>query len=135
MSRIASVVAASDDIESEDVPVAQWQNITLRLKSMDLLHRGAYLERMIKAREEEDDQGLAQIQAELVVHCAFDPEDDSLAFTAGDIPMLLTKHGGIVGMLASKASRLSGLDAEAEERLGKGSSVSSETQSADSSSL
>lgn len=131
MSRISQLVASAADIEHEDVSVPQWGGVTLRIKSMDLAHRGQYLERLIKAREDEDSLALAQVQAELLVNCAYDPEDDSLAFTDADIPMLLTKHGGAVGRLATVASRLSGLDADAEERLGKDSSASTATPSAD----
>lgn len=132
MSRLSDLIKATDDIEHEDVPIGPW-GVTLRLKSMDLASRGGYLERMIKAREEENDMALAQLQAEIVVACAYDPEDDTKAFTVTDIDMLLTKHGGVVGLLANKASRLSGLDADAEERLGKGSWASTAEAQTDTS--
>lgn len=135
MSRIASIVASADDIEHEDLTVPQWDNVVIRIKSMDLAKRGAYLERLIKARENEDDMAYAQLQAELVVHCATDPDDGSQAFDVSDIPMLLTKHGGVVNRLSNRASVLSGLDADAEERLGKPSQVSTEIPSDDSSSI
>lgn len=134
MSRIASLVASAEDLDHEDVYVPKW-DVTIRLRSMDLASRGDYLERMIKAREEEDSLALAQIQAKIVVASAFDPEDDTPAFNEGDIKLLMTKHGGVVGMLANKAQRLSGLDPDAEERLGKGSSDSGETPSDEASSF
>ncbi len=118
MSRISDQVSSAVDIETEDVPVPLW-GVTIRLQSMDLANRGGYLDRMMKAREESDDMAIAQLQAEIVVACSFDPEDGSKVFTPADIPMLQTKHGGVVSMLSIKASRLSGLDPEAEERLGK----------------
>lgn len=129
MSRIASIVASSNDLDHEDVTVSQWNNVVIRITSMDLAHRGAYLERIVKAREEQNDVAMAQLQAELLVHSAFDPEDNSQAFDLSDIPMLLTKHGGVVGRLSAIAQRLSGLDADAEERLGKDSLASTETPS------
>lgn len=132
-TRLASIVTAADDLESEDIVVPQW-GVTLRMKSMDTGHRGAYLERLIAAKDEGNDVAMAQIQAELVVHGAFDPEDGSQAFDESDIPMLLTKHGGVVARLATVAQRLSGLDRDAEERLGKDSSASTEIPSDDSSS-
>lgn len=134
MSRIADLVSTSNDLEFEDFPVKQWGGVTIRLKSMDVAHRGAYLERLIAARENEDSAALAQVQCELLVQSAYDPEDGSQAFTMDDIPMLKTKHGGVVGYLALKAQRLSGLDADAEERLGKDFSDSQETPSDDTSS-
>lgn len=131
MSRISDLVSAANDLEFEDVPVTLW-GVTIRIKSMDAGHRGLYLERLIKAREEEDDVLLSQIQADLVIECCFDPEDGSKCFSDADAAMLLTKHGGVVGMLSTKASKLSGLDKDAEERLGKGSLVSTATPSVDS---
>lgn len=132
MSRIASLVASASDIEHEDVEVPKW-GVTIRLQSMDLASRGDYLEQMIKAREEQDSIAFAETQAKIVVASAFDPEDGSPVFNEGDIPMLMHKHGGVVAMLAAKANRLSGLDADAEERLGKGSSASGVTPSDDQS--
>lgn len=134
MSRLSAIVASTDDLEHEDIKVPQWGNTVFRVSSMNLANRGKYLEGIIKAREEGNDLALAQINAELVVNCTFDPDDGSKVFEESDIPMLLTKHGGAVARLANKASTLSGLDAEADERLGKDYLASSETPSDDSSS-
>lgn len=134
MSRIAEIVAQASDIEHEDMVIPQWGNVTLRIVSMDLAARGAYLEKLIKAREEGDDVEYAQLQAELLVRCATDPDDGSKAFALTDVPMLLTKHGAVVNRIANKATILSGLDADAEERLGKPLPVSAVIPSDDSSS-
>lgn len=122
MSRIAQLASVANDIESEKVPLPKW-NCTVEVRGMDGNERSQYLARLIKAREEEDTEALGQLEAELVVACTWDPEDNSKAFVEGDIPMLMTKSGFYLGALAMKAQRLSGLDLQAEERLGKDSST------------
>lgn len=126
MSRISEKVSVAVDIETETVPISQW-GVSVLVKGMDGTRRSTYLTRLIKAREDEDSDALGQLEAELVVACTFDPEDDSPVFTEDDIPMLMTKSGFVIGTLAMKAQRLSGLDKDAEERLGKGSSTSAPT--------
>jgi hypothetical protein len=123
MSRIAQLAAAANDIETETVPLPKW-GCTVEVRGMDGNRRSQYLARLIKAREEEDTEALGQLEAELVVACTFDPEDGSQAFTEGDIAMLMGKSGFYIGALAMKAQRMSGLDLQAEERLGKGSLTS-----------
>lgn len=129
MSRISERVAQADDIEHEDVPVEKW-GVTIRLKGMNGHGRSEYLTRLVAAREEEDDEKVATLEASLVVACSFDPEDDSKVFDESDIEMLLSKSGAILGVLSTKAQRLSGLDQAAEERLGK-PSLTSETPGPD----
>lgn len=123
MSRLSHAIAIVDDIDHEDVYVEKW-GVTLRIQGMDGHGRARYLRRIVEAREEEDDDALAQVEAEVLIECCYDPQDGTKAFDESDIGMLLTKHGGIIGMLSRKALVASGLDAEAEERLGKSSSVS-----------
>lgn len=133
MSRITQLVANADDIETEKVTIKAW-GCTVEVRGMDGSRRSKYLARLIKAREEEDTDALGQLEAELVVACVFDPEDNTAAFTEEDIPLLMTKSGFIIGALAMKAQRMSGLDLNAEERLGKDSSTSApvEVPTADS---
>ena len=126
MSRISQLIATADDIESEDVEIPIW-GCTIRIKGMNGYGRSTYLARLIKAREEEDEQKISEIEAELIIACAYDPEDDSLCFVSSDVPMLLEHSGAVLGVLSQKALRLSGLDGEAETRLGKGSSASAVT--------
>lgn len=126
MSRISEKAAAANDISVETVSLKEW-DCTVEVRSMTGTERSQYLARLIKAREEEDTEALGQLEAELVVACTFDPEDNTKAFVESDIPMLMTKNGFILGGLAMKAQRLSGLDMAAESRLGKDSSTSAPT--------
>jgi hypothetical protein len=127
MSRLSQLVATASDIEEESVKIPQW-GISVIVRGMDGNRRSQYLTRLIRAREDEDSDALGQLEAELVVACTFDPEDNTQAFSDTDIPMLMTKSGFVIGAVASKAQRLSGLDANAEERLGKDSSTSAPTE-------
>jgi hypothetical protein len=123
MSRLSLLIGDKPDITDEGVYVPLW-GVTINIRSMDGNGRAAYLQRLVKAREEEDDEAIGQIECEILVQCAYDPEDGTQAFSDADIPMLMSKHGGVIGMLARKAVIASGLDNDAEERLGKPSSAS-----------
>ena len=124
MSRLALAIADASDIDSELVPIPKWGGVTLKLIGMSAATRSEYLTRLMEARKSGDSQSLAQVEADLIVTCALDPETDEPAFEQSDIPMLLTKSGAVIGELSSRAMKLSGLDAKAEERLGKASSAS-----------
>lgn len=123
MSRLSEKIAVASDIDDEPVFIPKW-DVTLNVRGMDGNGRAEYLKKIVRARESEDDTELAQIEAEVLIQCLFDPDDGTRVFEDEDIPMLLTKHGGVIGMLSRKALVASGLDADAEERLGKPSSAS-----------
>lgn len=126
MSRISALVASTDDQQTEIVPIAAWK-VEIELRGMNIVERSDYIHRLIDARENEDQDALNQLDAEIVVACAYDPEDGSKAFDEADIPMLVTKSGAVIFPLSLKAQRLSGLDSEVESRLGKGFSTSALT--------
>lgn len=126
MSRISQLVASTDDTQSKLVPIAAWK-ITVEVRGMDLEDRSEYLTALFAAREAEDQDALNQLDAQIVVSCVFDPEDNSPAFSDADVPMLMKKSAAVVGTLSMIAQRLSGLDNQAEERLGKGFSTSAVT--------
>jgi hypothetical protein len=123
MSRLSEQVANANDIETVSVPIPQW-GISVDVKGMTGSERSKYLRRLIDAREAEDTDALGELDADLVIACTFDPDDGSKVFLESDKPMLQSKSGFIIGAIAMKAQRLSGLDVGAEERLGKGSSAS-----------
>lgn len=126
MSKISEAVAAANDIVKDCVEIPSW-GVTIEVRGMNGLARAHYFQRITEAREENDPAVLARIEAEILVQSLYDPEDGSLAFADSDIDMLLTKDGGVIGMLSKKALVASGLDADAESRLGKSSSASSST--------
>lgn len=132
MSRISSLVAQADDLHTEPVSCPEW-GVTINVRSMDGNGRSAFMQRLADARE--NGEAVASIETDLLVACCFDPEDDSQCFVADDIPMLLTKSGAVIGRLSAVAMRQSGLDAKAEERLGKDSSASTATSNDGSTSI
>lgn len=120
MSRITALVAVADDIEKNIVDVPEW-GVKIGIRSMDGNRRSQFMTAFSKARESEDEEELGKIEADLLVYCAFDPEDNSQCFTPDDIPMLLTKSGKVIGRLSKLASELSGLAPETEKELVKNS--------------
>jgi len=123
MSRISDVVRAKNDIPSEKVHIALW-GIDVEIRGMDLSTRTDYLAHLFEAREKDDQVALAQLDAEIIIACTYDPEDGSAAFEDADVTMLMTKAAAVIAPLSFKIQKLSGLDAGAEERLGKGFSAS-----------
>jgi hypothetical protein len=114
MSRISDQVSQADDIETELVDIPEW-GVKIAVRSMDGVRRSQFMTDFTRARENEDDSAaVGKIEADLIVACCFDPEDNSQAFTIEDIPMLLSKSGAVLGRLSRIASKLSGLSAEDE---------------------
>lgn len=118
MSRLSAIVENVDDTQVEIVPITAWK-IEVEVRGMSLVERQNYLTALFKARAEEDQETLNRLDAEIVVECTYDPEDGSKVFTEAHIPMLMGKSAAVVAILSFKAQKLSGLDANAEERLGK----------------
>jgi hypothetical protein len=133
MTRIASLVRNADDIEEEVVEVPQW-GCSIGIRSMAGTARSQYLAELFEAADIEDRKErqaqLSRVECKLIVACTFDPEDPGTpAFEESDVEMLVSKSGAIIGALSNKCLRASGLDGKAEERLGKGFSVSARTAS------
>lgn len=125
MSRIASLVAVADDIAVEPVEVSEW-GVTINVKSMTGSERAHYMGRFSKAREEAEEgdeisEAMGRLEAELIVACAFDPEDNTKVFDPSDIDMLFTKSGAAIGRLSAAAMRVSGLTQASSDTLGKDS--------------
>ena len=128
MSRISAIVASVDDTQKEVVPITAW-GVEVLLKGMTLAERSIYVQNVIEAREgaeagnPDDIELLKTLDARVVIAGTYDPEDGQKVFSAGDFDMLATKAPAVVSVLAGKILRLSGLDGEAEKRLGKGFST------------
>lgn len=120
---LAAKIRAAQDVVSEPVYIPLW-DVTVNVKGMDGNGRAAYLQRIIAAREDEDEHSLTEIEMEVLIQCVIDPETGLPAFSESDVSWLMDKNGGIIGMLSSKALKASGLDRDAETRLGKPSSES-----------
>lgn len=122
MSRLTDKIAAINDIEEKIVDVPEWE-VKIGIRSMDGNRRSQFMTAFSKAREAGNDDEIGKIEADLLVYCAYDPEDNSSCFTAEDIPLLLTKSGKVIGRLSKIASELSGLSPEAEKKTFTPSSV------------
>jgi hypothetical protein len=128
MSRIADLVAKADDLSTEIVKVPEW-GCEIGVRTMDGHGRNSYIERWNATQESGDKEQVIMAEIELIIACAFDPEDDSLVFMPSDQAMLKSKSGAVIARLAAAALRVNALDVDANERLGKDSSASDQVES------
>lgn len=131
MPNIREAVQAADDTQSEPVVVPEWNGVSIEVRGMSGLDRAAYVTAIVAARESEDPADYARVQAELIIATSHDPEDGSKVFQDGDADWLINKSGAALERLSAAAMRTSGLDANAEERLGKPSSASADQTDVD----
>ena len=118
MSNLSAQIFAADDIESELVEVPQW-GVTVLVKSMTARDRA----RMITTGV--SDSGvfrLEEILPDLVIASTYDPETGERVFEESDRDALMSKSAAPIEQIATVAMRLSGLEEDATDEAGKGSS-------------
>ena len=118
MSNLSAQIFAADDIESELVEVPQW-GVTVLVKSMTARDRA----RMITTGV--SDSGvfrLEEILPDLVIASTYDPETGERVFEESDRDALMAKSAAPIEQIATVAMRLSGLEENATDEAGKGSS-------------
>jgi len=117
VSNLSSKIFAAADIESELVEVAQW-DVTLLVKSITAKDRAMMISGSV---ENNGVFRLEEILPDLVIASCYDPETGEKVFQAGDRDALMAKSAAPIEQLAQVAMRLSGMDDEAVDAAGKGS--------------
>lgn len=117
MTRIAEQIAAIDDTPSELVVVPEWMDVKLELRGLSVAEARAVAK---DKRLDDDDDYYAMVR--WVIAGAFDPDTNEHAFEESDADMLLTKTAKVVGELAEKVLRLSGIET-AQSRSDKAAGV------------
>lgn len=117
VSVLKQAIADAEDIEKEELFVDQW-NVTIGVKSMDGHARARIIEQFADA---DGTVSFAKLYPELLIQCTYDPDTGLPVFedTAADRELILSKSGNALDAVAKKAMEMSGLDAKAEERVGK----------------
>lgn len=119
---LRDVILAADDIESEMVEVRQW-NVKVEVRSLTARERARMLDAIASDNPEEFQLSVEKLYPDIVIKTCYDPETGERLFQDEDREELMNKSGAAVEKLAQAGIRLSGMDAGAENRLGKASST------------
>jgi hypothetical protein len=128
MSRISDLARKADDITTKVVKIPEW-GCEIGVRTMDGHGRNAYIENWTAAQESGDEEAAITSELELVIACAYDPEDGQPCFRPDDKEMLKDRSGAVIARIAAAAAQVNALDPDASERLGKDSSDSAPAES------
>jgi hypothetical protein len=117
VSALKQAIADANDITSEEMYVSAW-DVTVGIRSMDGNARANLVENFT---DENGRMSFRRLYPELLIQCVFDPNTGEPVFddTEEDRQLILSKSGAVLEEVAKKAMEMSGLDAKAEERVGK----------------
>lgn len=114
---LRELIIAKDDRTSEPFYVKQW-GVTVEIRSMSGTERADIMEKFFDQETREVD--MKAMNPAFIVKTCYDPESGEAVFSPGDESWLADKNAGALEDMAAIALRLSGLDAKASERSGKG---------------
>lgn len=111
-------ILAFDDIESETVEVPQWGGIKVEVRGMSGKERAGLMKRAMVDGELD----FERLYPLLIVATVFDPESGDKVFSEKDLNALNEKSGAALEHVGKVAARLSGMNQEAADDMGKPSS-------------
>jgi hypothetical protein len=134
---IRDLILNADDLQYKDVPIPQWNNVTVRVMGFTDEQLGAWRAKTaaLKAKQRTGDADLdfeiqmKHMRAELLVKCLRDPETGQRIFKDNDAPKLAQKHAGVMQALDALATTLSDLDLDFRDQVKKAETDFSEGQS------
>ena len=117
-------IFGSTDSSSETIVVEEWDGVKLEVRSMTGNERAGLLEELQRQSGGSVEGGVdyRHIYPALLVATVYDPDTGERVFQIGDVEQIMERNSGVLERVAKVALRLSGMDKEAEARLGKGSS-------------
>lgn len=121
VSKLRDKILAAEDIESEVVPVPQW-DAKIEVRALDGRARARFFTQYINP--ETGDMDYERMYPSLLIQTCFDPETGEKVFTDDDHDALNAKSGAALETVAKVALRLSGLGKDAVKEAGKDSSSS-----------
>ena len=99
------------DVQSEEVVVPEWGDITVVCKGMTGRERSNYFQ------SNSDDDTMWKFAPRLIVNNVLDPDSKEPIFTEDDVDALADKSGSALDRLAKVISRLSGFGVEADKEM------------------
>lgn len=124
---LKDAIFSADDIDRELVEVPEW-GVTVEVRAMSTGDRARAMQHWT---DEEGKVDVGAFYPNLLVASVFDPETGETVFDPDDVEKLNAKSAAVIERLAQVAVRLSGMNPEAVDEAGEGSSP---TQNGDSSS-
>lgn len=115
-SELRKTILEAVDLQSEDVTVPEWGNITVRIKGMSGLERARFMNRVAKDNE----VNFERWYPEVLIATLYDPTTGDKVFEPADRDAINQRSGAVIQRLGDRAARLSGLmdasvaEAEAE---------------------
>lgn len=114
---LRELILSTEDIQSEVVTVPQWGNAKLEIRGMSGKERSRLMQICVDPKTQEID--FSRLYPLIIVATAFDPETGEKVFSSDDIDALNEKSGAALEYVGKVAARLSGMDREDVEELGK----------------
>ena len=111
-SELRKTILESEDIQTEIVPVPEWNGVKVEVRGMSARERSKLLKRATAGGGELD---LERWFPELIIATVFDPETGDKVFEPADRDALNGKNGAAISRITDVASRLSGLSDNAVE--------------------
>lgn len=108
----------TDDLPTRVVEVPEW-GVTILMRGMTARQRTEVMQSARPAGQAEPD--MLRVYPRLLIHCCYDPDTMEPVFTAEDASWLMDRSSKPVEALAEVALQLSGLSADAQAEVGKGS--------------
>lgn len=116
---IRDQIFASDDILKEIVEIPEWGGIKIEVRSLTGADRARILETGVDAL---GNVSLQRVYPEMVIASAYDPDSGERVFEEADKDGLMSKNALAIDRLAMVATKLSGLQDDAVDKAGNGSS-------------
>lgn len=111
------------DLTIESIDVPEW-GVKLQIRGMDGLTRARMLRECLDAETNQMD--FEKLYPALLIATAYDPDSGEPVFQVDDVGVINSKSGAVLEKVAGVAMKVSGMDAEAQER---GKAASSTAQS------
>ena len=116
-NELKSRIFEIDDIQSEVVPIEEWEDIPLEIRGMNGKERAGFLKR---TTADGGEVSFEKFYPELLIATVYDPETGEKVFEPADRDHLNQKSGAALERIATVAQRLSGLGAtDVEDAVGK----------------
>jgi hypothetical protein len=128
MGELRDRIKAKDDITSEPLDVPEW-GVKLEVRSMTGNERAVIMERYM---DEEGNLRVGDLYPAVLIAACFDPDTGEKVFDNDDAGWLNEKNSAALERVGKVALRLAGIDAEAKDQMGKGSSTTGSAASTSS---
>lgn len=120
-SPLHDLILNSDDIDSEIVPVPEWNDVEIEIRGLDVASRSDVLK--LGATTDGVTVDFKKFWPIVVISTVHDPKTGERIFELEDMEALQLKSAAVVERLGRIGIRISRLNPEAIDELGKGSST------------